>query len=191
MKLVEIERIFNPDEFMGFPFNNEMCEKNVTMINFREIPVLMQLVKDIIQKIVDNKMNLHYTKEELLERIEFQGQTYTGDIVSYHYDSYPEDSRSLDPWGQRNITGLVYLNDNFDGGLTYFPKINKYIKPEKGKMVLFTSVHEDLTLDKESIHCATAVSNGNKSILNVWFRENPVVIKNKCCKKTHTYSLYN
>lgn len=178
MKLVEVESIFNPDDFPEFPFKNETDPiQNVSLFDYRAFPVLEQLVNAIVQSIIDNNMNLGFTAAELLERAEVQGQTYQGNIFVFHYDSYNEEYRALEPYGQRIITGLVYLNDDFEGGLTHFQKVDKYITPVKGKMALFTNVNDDLTLDEESIHRATEVSNGWKSILNVWFREKPAVIK--------------
>ena len=35
--------------------------------------------------------------------------------------------------GNRYATFLLYLNDDFEDGETYFPLRNKKIKPEKGK----------------------------------------------------------
>lgn len=178
MHLIEVDNIFNPDDFTEFPFQNETDPiQNVTLFNYKEFPILLQLVQNVVQSIITNNLNLGFSEQDLLDRVEVQGQTYTGDVFVLHYDSYNEEIRALEPYGQRIITGLVYLNDDFEGGLTVFPKVDKTVVPKKAKMALFTNVHDDLTLDEESIHRATEVQNGNKSILNVWFREKPVVVK--------------
>jgi len=179
MKLIEIDDIFNPDNMENiFPITNPLDPiQNTTQYNFKNIPILLKLVNDTIDYIINNNINYGFTRQQLLDRAEVQGQNYTGDIFVFHYDSYNEDDRVFEPYGQRIITGLAYCNANFEGGFTHFPKIDKYIIPKKGKMVLFTNVNDDLTLDHFSIHRATEVINGRKSIFNVWFREKPTGIK--------------
>lgn len=54
--------------------------------------------------------------------------------------------------GHRVSTLLVYLNDDYEGGSTVFPVINKVVKPEKGKGVYFVDVDQDENIIKESIH---------------------------------------
>lgn len=39
----------------------------------------------------------------------------------------------------RAVSALVYLNDVYEGGETVFPEFDLWIKPEKGKLVIFPS----------------------------------------------------
>jgi prolyl 4-hydroxylase len=72
--------------------------------------------------------------------------------------------------GPRYYTLLIYLNDDFEGGETVFPKINKFVKPKKGKAVLFQSVdHRGVIID-EAFHGGNPVSAGQKWIANKWIR---------------------
>jgi len=179
MKLVEVENIVDLESLKGlYPFENPTDPtQNATQFNYKTIPALVTLVKDVVKTIMETNMNLGFSEEELFERAEVQGQSYTGDVFVYHYDGYSEEYRSLEPHGQRILTGLVYLNDNFDGGLTHFLKDDMYITPKAGNMCLFSNCNEDFTIDLDSKHRATEVSNGKKHIFNVWFREKITHIK--------------
>lgn len=72
--------------------------------------------------------------------------------------------------GPRYITFLIYLNDNFEGGHTNFPNINKSIIPQKGKAVLFYNVNKDGSIIPESLHQGSHIINGTKWIANKWIR---------------------
>jgi predicted 2-oxoglutarate/Fe(II)-dependent dioxygenase YbiX len=65
----------------------------------------------------------------------------TGKSMGPHVDDY---NNGDDP----NISVVLYLNDNYDGGEINFPNQNITIKPEAGSIVIFPSVepyyHESL-----------------------------------------------
>lgn len=71
--------------------------------------------------------------------------------------------------GPRHLTFLIYLNDDYDGGETYFPKLNKTIKPKKGKLVIFKSTDSNGVIIRNSLHGGNPVTRGNKWICNKWY----------------------
>ena len=85
----------------------------------------------------------------------------------------------------RYATILFYLNDGYEGGETYFPKLNKKIKPKKGKALIFFNCNLnkdtknnglcDVIYNSEHAGLPVKVSkNTNQSnekwIANVWIR---------------------
>jgi prolyl 4-hydroxylase len=99
----------------------------------------------------------------------------TGGLYQPHYDYY--DVRDKDyqtiianNGGQRVYTCLLYLNDNFTGGFTDFPKLKKRIVPETGKLVWWNNTDKDGTPIAESLHTGTAVRYGVKWIMTIWIR---------------------
>jgi hypothetical protein len=52
----------------------------------------------------------------------------------------------------RNFSGIVYLNDDYEGGEFYFTALDTVIKPKKGMLVAFTAgfYHEHAVLRVES-----------------------------------------
>lgn len=75
------------------------------------------------------------------------------------------------PWGSygRHATLLVYLNDDYDGGETVFPRLSREVKPEKGKAILFKNTHPGTRRCLwKSLHEGQPIHSGEKYILNLW-----------------------
>ena len=72
--------------------------------------------------------------------------------------------------GPRYLTVLFYLNDNFEGGETIFPKINKLVKPKKGKAIIFQNVDNNGVIITQALHGGEPVKNGEKWIANKWIK---------------------
>ena len=86
-----------------------------------------------------------------------------GKSMEVHADSkYLDGSDGKFPW--RKISGVLYLNDDYEGGETYFPEQNvKYI-PEAGHLIMFPS---DLTHP----HGVTEITKGDRYTLPIWFTD--------------------
>ena len=93
----------------------------------------------------------------------------------------------------RYITVLFYLNDGFEGGETYFPRLNKKIIPKKGKALIFfncnlnkdtnanglcdtiyNSEHAGLPIKNSKNSKNSKNGNDEKWIANVWIRTKPL-----------------
>lgn len=130
---------------------------------------------DVVNKIsnlASNITNKPKDNQELLQVVKYP----VGGFFHPHYDACmgtPEFCKRMDgSAGPRYGTLLIYLNDNFQGGETTFPNINKTIKPEKGKAVFFYTTDENGNLLTESLHSGNPVISGNKWICNKWVRIN-------------------
>lgn len=74
----------------------------------------------------------------------------------------------------RRATVIVYLSDDFEGGETFFPKMDTRIVPRKGAGVLFYNTDPDTGLELlESLHAGLPVKKGTKWIANQWIRYQP------------------
>ena len=88
-----------------------------------------------------------------------------------HYDACYYDTKG----GMRNITVLIYLNDNFTGGNTYFPSLNKTIHPRTGRAVMFNNLMPwpfHCYKHFRSKHAGLPVTSGTKYVCNKWIRRN-------------------
>ena len=75
----------------------------------------------------------------------------------------------------RYATFIIYLNDNFTGGETEFPKHNFKAKPKTGKAVLFFNLNDDNTNRREnSFHGGLPPIVGEKWMCNKWIRLKPI-----------------
>jgi hypothetical protein len=109
-------------------------------------------------------------------------------VVSYEPSNYykPHFDASYHPkilpimncgFGPRLYTLIIYLNNDFEGGETEFPKIGLKIKPEKGKAILFQNIDDNFDLIPESMHGGSPVTSGTKWIANKWIRIWPIEMK--------------
>ena len=70
--------------------------------------------------------------------------------------------------GQRRVTLLIYLNDDFNNGETEFVDLGLKIKPEIGKGIVFWNTNENDELLVKSKHKGNPVINGEKWIATKW-----------------------
>lgn len=90
----------------------------------------------------------------------------TGQKFCSHFDS----GNGVD----RKTTYLLYLNDDFAGGETWFPMLDLGVKPRTGECLQFPDCDKDGRILWQSEHIGTAVTSGVKYALNVWVRRPPL-----------------
>lgn len=67
-------------------------------------------------------------------------------------------------------TGILYLNDDYEGGTTYFPKLGVDVKPKKGSLLYFKQCYDEPT-NWSTIHESTVIKQGTKWIASCFFSE--------------------
>ena len=75
--------------------------------------------------------------------------------------------------GQRMGTFLVYLNDDFTGGETEFPKAGISVRARAGDALFFANVTPDGRPDPLTLHTGRPPETGEKWILSQWIRDRP------------------
>lgn len=97
-----------------------------------------------------------------------------GQQFRQHYDFFdvgvPAYAREVAASGQRAVTVLVYLNDDYEGGHTAFPRLGRAFKGAKGDALIFWNVQENGAPDERTLHAGTAPSRGEKWLLSQWIR---------------------
>jgi len=100
-----------------------------------------------------------------------------GQQYQIHHDAFTNKSISekgkIEKNGQRVYTVLVYLNDDFFGGSTFFPSLEYKIQPKEGKALVFRNVTKLRRIIKAANHCGLPVTKGRKYALNIWIRDRP------------------
>lgn len=76
--------------------------------------------------------------------------------------------------GQRIATVLVYLNDDYEGGETEFPRIGLRHRASAGDALLFANVQPSGALDYDTLHAGLPPTSGVKWVLSQWVRDRPV-----------------
>lgn len=92
-----------------------------------------------------------------------------------HFDfmdpAEPHFTEQVRQTGQRVVTALIYLNDDFDGGETEFPRLNWRFKGKAGDALMFWNTAADGALEKNSLHAGLPPTRGEKWIYSKWVRD--------------------
>jgi len=122
----------------------------------------------IARTIVDN-IGIPYSYIEAIDIYNYE----VGQFLDLHHD-YPYDPEQINYYshgGDRVGTGILYLNDNFDGGITSFPKLGVHIRPKAGSMLYFKQGYEDEAVNWSTIHESTLITKGTKWVASCFFSE--------------------
>jgi len=101
-----------------------------------------------------------------------------GEQIQNHYDFV--DPKTTDDYaaeiarnGQRVITFLIYLNDDYEGGETAFPDLDLVHKGRRGEGLYFVNAFPDLSPDMRMVHAGRPPTRGEKWIVTQFVRSRP------------------
>ena len=93
------------------------------------------------------------------------------DFFKIHSDALTDDQ--MPDFGEQRLwTALLYLNDDFKGGQTYFPKIPEIIYPRQGDVIIWPNVDENMKIIQDFDHKSLTVVNGTKYVAVFLFYAN-------------------
>lgn len=161
--------IFNPE---GGLMRDPARTNSVAMLGLVEGDLVQQLVSRRIAVAIGlplenhEPMNiLHYLPgEEYKPHYDFvrpweaEGQSFAAELALV---------------GQRVATVLIYLNEDYEGGATVFPRINFSFKGKAGDALIFWNLTEQGEPERASLHAGAPVTSGSKWLLSQWIREKP------------------
>lgn len=132
-----------------------------------------------VRKIFSEKTNTSINQQETpLSIIKYE----KGGEYKPHYDCYGNlKDVPNEESGDRIITGILYLNDDYLGGETEFSLENIKIKGNRGDLLEWKNLNKNRTLNKKTLHAGLPVIEGTKYIVVCWIREFQL---NKETKKT-------
>jgi hypothetical protein len=87
----------------------------------------------------------------------------------------PELARELQLRGQRAATLLVYLNEEYEGGETDFPRIAFRFKGRLGDALIFSNIDPAGAPDFDTVHAGLPPTRGEKWLLSQWIRTRPMI----------------
>lgn len=101
-----------------------------------------------------------------------------GEEIKDHHDYINPDianyEQEIQTRGERLITFLVYLNGDYDGGETAFPKLDISHKGTTGDGLLFVNVQNDGKPDIRSVHAGRPPTRGEKWLISQFLRTHAV-----------------
>lgn len=124
-----------------------------------------------IKNIVLHKTNLPVENQEAIHVVKYEvGGQYKPHHDFFHPNtSYYENATKNG--GQRKYSCLFYLNDDFKGGETDFPKQDLKVKPKLGKLLMWDNLKKDGSPNHDTLHAGLPVEEGEKWVCIVWVRE--------------------
>lgn len=97
-----------------------------------------------------------------------------GEQFAPHHDfldiSFPALAQEVARNGQRALTLLIYLNDDYEGGETAFPMLGTSFKGRKGDALIFWNLLPDGAPDRRTLHAGTSPTKGEKWLFSQWMR---------------------
>lgn len=113
----------------------------------------------------------------VLERIKPDVYTHENlQIVKYEQNGFykehldnPLDVESR-PELRRDYTLILSLNDDYEGGETYFPYLKKRFRLKRGDALFFHNYDNSGRLSRYAVHGGDIVKRGEKWIANLWLR---------------------
>lgn len=189
----------------GF-LSREECEQIIELAKPKLTPSTSWDIKTASARITDyrtsDQMYFQLGENDLIRSIEERISQLTGmpvingeglQVLRYgvggHYKqhcdwfdpNYEGNKPVLEHGGQRIMTMIMYLNDGFKSGQTFFPRgcdppdVGLEITPEQGRALLWWNVKPDGTPDRDTIHEGNDVEEGSKWICTKWIRERPYI----------------
>ncbi len=118
--------------------------------NNQTIPILSDLKTKTARLLECNVDNI-----EKLQCVRY----YKNEIYKPHFDSL---------FKKRRFTCLLYLNEGFLGGETYFPEVDFGVAPKTGRLLIFQNLDEDDNVIIQSYHQGSKILEGQKYACNIW-----------------------
>lgn len=134
----------NRKKTSGIGGENSKIDLSVRNVKYSNISDILGEVKDLYQDIVDNIINPFYGFKVNDSEIP-QLLTYgPGGHYKAHYDAVslwknPDDSVIWKKSVDRDLSTVIFLNDDFQGGEFVFPDLRVRIRPEPGLLIAFPS----------------------------------------------------
>lgn len=152
-------------------------DPNVRDVECADIQPIMADVKSLYDDMVYNVINPFYdfyiNDSEVPQFLYYREgghykPHYDGEALWVNPDGTKQWKKSID----RDISTVLFLNDDFEGGEFVFPKYRIRIKPEPGLLIAFPSTHHYL-------HGVEPVKSGERIVSVCWMRVNGVPTKDE------------
>lgn len=136
----------------------------------RNNPIVKDLINRLAKKLYISPDNAE--DPEIVRYLPYK--TYTE-----HYDSCCDDNDKcrdfIKEGGQRKLAVIVYLNQDFEGGETYFKLLDMKFRPDEGGAVVsYPLAQHSNKCHPNSLHSSLQVDKNDKFALHIFFREDKI-----------------
>jgi len=100
-----------------------------------------------------------------------------GEQISEHFDfvdpNVPNYEQQVRERGQRVVTFLIYLNDDYAGGETEFPRLGVSHRGRGGEGMFFVNAFASGAPDVRTLHAGRPITRGEKWIVSQFIKNQP------------------
>ena len=132
--------------------------------------LVLRLVRDRIGR----SLGINDRYFEVTKLLHYEPGQHFGLHGDFQEPTTPALALEIGRHGQRAMTFLAYLNDDYAGGETDFPRIGFRFKGCRGDALYFTSASPDGAPDYRTVHAGLPPASGVKWLLSQWIRDRPV-----------------
>jgi hypothetical protein len=155
------------DQYTGGQTTDQARDNSFLVLSLKEMNVLTEVFRQRISAATKLPTPLFEPSQVLHYAV---GQRFTP-----HHDfldpANPAYRDSLDRFGQRIATFLIYLNDGYDGGETSFPRIDLKFRAKQGDALFFANVTPNGAPDLKTLHAGLPPTRGEKWLFSQWIRD--------------------
>jgi hypothetical protein len=161
-------RVYDPvsrEDIVAAHRNNTVASFDIGSVELVHalVQARMSAACEMSERMMEGPTVLHYAPgEEIQNHYDFVDPESTHDYAG-------EVARN----GQRVITFLIYLNDDYDGGETAFPELDLVHKGRRGDALYFVNVLADLSPDLRALHAGRPTTRGEKWVVTQFVRSRP------------------
>ena len=163
-------------------FNTKTSQGEVTPhrtnSTYIDKPFRLAMIQQRLTKVIENELegNSVYKKGCIETPLQVQRYAYHQQYKP-HIDFFngPGHPKYFDV--DRIASAIVYLNDDFIGGETYFTALNVEVKPKTGSVLFFRYDYDELLDNMNTFHAGMPVSEGAKYIVTTFIRSEPLSYK--------------
>jgi prolyl 4-hydroxylase len=132
------------------------------------------VVLELVNARIAATINVSVSNQEPTNVLHYE----TGEEYRPHFDfidpGVAQFARELSAFGQRTTTFLVYLNGDFEGGETDFPRLQWKFKGSAGDALVFRNIGPEGQPECETLHAGLPPTHGEKWLLSKWVRDRPL-----------------
>jgi hypothetical protein len=141
---------------------HEMRTNTMVLFDYSTFDVVQFLVQARMARTCGYSMQ-HFELPMVLHYDVGQQITPHFDFIDANAADYAQQIREQ---GQRMITFLLYLNDDYEGGETTFPELGIVNRGKAGDGLYFINAHPDLSPDRRMLHTGSPPTAGEKWIVS-------------------------
>lgn len=158
--------VFDPDKSNQTRSTEWVTDKKFRDTQICKIEPVLNEVEDLMRNIVKNIINPFYDFEirdsEVPQLLHYGvGGHYLPHIDGYAEWLNPDGSKVWRKSVDRDLSFVLYLNDDFEGGDFVFPDLNIRVRPKAGMMIAFPSTQHYL-------HGVEPVTKGTRYAIVTW-----------------------